>query len=132
MILWMSAELMADVGESYQICSNAIETKFNELISEENLLPLIDRWSFIAMILNENGPDYKEVVRRSDKGKEFEFRIKISHADFKNGNDAQRIELVIEALLCAVDLMVKFKVSPEDREKLKELLYKTKSELLRA
>ena len=132
MILWMSAELMADVGESYQICSNAIEAKFNELISEENLLPLIDRWSFIAMILNENGPDYKEVVRRSDKGKEFEFRLKISHADFKNGNDAQRIELVIEALLCAVDLMVKFKVSPEDREKLKELLYKTKSELLRA
>ena len=130
MILWMSAEMMADVGDLYGDSRKAIEAKFNELISEENLLPHIDQWAFIAMILNENGPDYKEVVRRHNKGKEFEFRLKISHADFKNGNDAQRIELVIEALSRAVDLMVKFKVSAEDREKLKALLYKTKDELL--
>lgn len=130
MILWMSAEMMADVADLYRDCRKAIEAKFNELISEENLLPHIDQWAFIAMILNENGPDYKEVVRNHIKRKVFEFRLKISHADFKSGNDAQRIELVIESLLRAVDLMVKFKVSAEDREKLKALLYKTKDELL--
>lgn len=121
--------MMLDVADAYRVCRKEIEAKFNSLISEDDLLPQVDKWAFIAILRDDENSIYQEVVKRSGNGKVLEFRLKISYVDFRDGNASQRMGLIFDALLRSIDLMAELCVLLEDREKLKGLLLKTKREL---
>ena len=70
MELWMSSEQMHECFENMQI-QREIKPKINELIKNCTLGDYVE-WAVITIILNENGPDYKEIIRRSLKNKELE------------------------------------------------------------
>ena len=62
MVLWMSAEQMEECGDANRSVRNEIEPRINELIKDCKLGDYRE-WAVITIILNENGPDYKEIVR---------------------------------------------------------------------
>lgn len=123
MKLWMSSEQMHECHENMDI-QREIKPRINELI-KDCALGDYREWAVITMILNEDGPDYKEVVRRSLKNKELEFRLKIDYYDFMKADYNHKKKLVLKLLLRSLDLMAKWKdIKFEEREKIKSLIIK--------
>ena len=121
MKLWMSAEQMSECYENMNIIRE-IEPRINELIKNCTLADYVE-WAVIDIILNENGPNYKEIVRRNLKDKELEFRLKINYYDFMNADYKVKKRYVLEVLLRSLDLMEKWKdIKLEEREKIKEII----------
>ena len=121
MKLWMSSEQMHECHENMNI-QREIKPIINELINDCTLGDY-DEWAVITIILNENGPDYKEIVRRSIKNKVLEFRLKIDYYDFMNGDYNHKKKLVLGVLLRSLDLMEKWKdIKLEERELIKKLI----------
>ena len=71
MVLWMSAEQMHECSDN-MVIQREIEPRINELIKDCKLGDYRE-WAVITIILNENGPDYKEIVRRSIKIRNLSF-----------------------------------------------------------
>ncbi|MBD5437185.1 MAG: hypothetical protein HDR37_01165 [Treponema sp.] len=121
MKLWMSAEQMSECYENMNIIRE-IEPRINELIKDCTLADYVE-WAVIDIILNENGPNYKEIVRRSLKNKELEFRLKIDYYDFMKADYNLKKRYVLEVLFKSLDLMAKWKeIKLEEREKIKEII----------
>jgi len=83
---------------------------------------------FIAIIREEDSPDFDEVVKKSAQGKELEFRLKIPHAEFLAASPADRIGLIFKALSLSVDLMAQLGVSTDTQKALREVLFRAESE----
>lgn len=129
MKLWMSSEQMHECEENIDII-NEIEPRINELIKDCTLGDYVE-WAVITIIINEKGPDYKEIVRRSLKNKELEFRLKIDYYDFIKADYKLKKKYVLEVLLKSIDLMEKWKeIKLEEREKIKSIISKEYSDLL--
>ena len=129
MKLWMSAEEMEECGKENSIIRNEIEPRINELIKHCKLGNYVE-WAVITIILNENGPDYKEIVRRSLKNKELEFRLKINYYDFMKADYKLKKRYVLEVLLRSLDLMGEWKeIKQEERERIKSLIREEYSEI---
>lgn len=121
MELWMSSEQMHECFENMQI-QREIKPKINELIKNCTLGDYKE-WAVITIILNENGPDYKEIIRRSLKNKELEFRLKIDYNEFMNSDYNHKKKLVLELLMRSLDLMEKWKdIKKEERESIKSII----------
>lgn len=122
MKLWMSAEEMEECGEDNSNIRREIVPRINGLIKNCTLADYVE-WAVITIILNENGPNYKEIVRRSLKNKELEFRLKIDYYEFMKTDFNGKKKLVLEVLLRSLDLMAKWKdISLEEREKIKQII----------
>lgn len=117
----MSSEQMTECSDN-QIIQREIKPRINELIKDCTLGDYVE-WAVITIILNENGPDYKEIVRRSLKNKELEFRLKIDYYEFMKADFNGKKKLVLEVLLRSLDLMEKWKdIKLEEREKIKSII----------
>lgn len=128
MKLWMSAEEMEECGEDNRAIRIEIEPRINELIKDCTLADYVE-WALITIILNENGPDYKEIVRRSLKNKVLEFRLKIDYYEFMKAGFNGKKRLVLEVLLRSLDLMAKWKeIKLAEREKIKNIIRKEYSD----
>ena len=129
MELWMSSEQMQECFENMRI-QREIKPRINELIKNCTLGDYKE-WTVITIILNENGPDYKEIIRRSLKNKELEFRLKIDYDEFMKSDYNQRKKLVIELLIRSLDLMEKWKdIKIDEREKIKLILQEEYKQIL--
>lgn len=129
MKLWMSAEQMSDCSDNQKI-QREIEPRINELIKDCSLGDYIE-WSVITIIINEKGPNYKEIVRRSLKNKVLEFRLNIDYYDFVKADYELKKKYVLEVLLKSIDLMEKWKeIKTEEREKIKLIIKKEYSSFL--
>lgn len=129
MKLWMSSEQMQECFENMQI-QREIKPKINELI-KHCTLGEYNVWNVITIVLNENGPNYKEIIRRSLKNRELEFRLKIDYDEFIKSNYEHKKKLVIELLLRSLDLMEKWKeIKKEEREKIKLIIEEEFKEIL--
>ncbi len=118
---WMSAEQMSECYENMDIIRE-IEPRINELIKDCTLGDYVE-WAVIDIILNERGPNYKEIVRRSLKRMELEFRLKIDYDDFMKADYNLKKRYVLEVLLRSLDLMAKWKdIKLEERERIKEII----------
>ena len=129
MKLWMSSEQMQECFENMRI-QREIKPKINGLI-KHCTLGEYNVWNVITIVLNENGPNYKEIIRRSLKNRELEFRLKIDYDEFIKSNYEHKKKLVIELLLRSLDLMEKWKeIKKEEREKIKLIIEEEFKEIL--
>lgn len=129
MKLWMSSEQMHECSDNQKI-QREIEPRINELIKNCKLGNYM-QWVVITIILNENGPDYKEIIRRSIKNKVLEFRLKIDYYDFMKADYKLKKKYVLEVLLKSIDCMDKWKdIKMEEREKIKFLIKQEYSDIL--
>lgn len=129
MELWMSSEQMHECFENMQI-QREIKPKINELIKNCTLGDYVE-WAVITIILNENGPDYNEIIRRSLKNKELEFRLKIDYNEFMNSDYNHKKKLVLELLMRSLDLMEKWKdIKKEERESIKSIIQEEFKDIL--
>jgi hypothetical protein len=129
MKLWMSAEIQADVSDAYREARKAVQEEVNHLLEGVSLAEKAEEWAFIAIILNEQSSGYKEIAKRSEKGKTLEFRLKIPHSDFLAASPSQRIGLVFDALSRSIALMEKLGVSAETQKQLREILSQAEKNL---
>ncbi len=121
MILWMSSEQMHECKDNMTI-QREILPRINELIKDCSLGNYLE-WDVITILLNENGPDYKEIVRRSLKERYLEFRLKIDYDDFMNTDYKGKKKLVLSVLLRSLDLMAKWKEIKElERDRIKNAI----------
>ena len=104
--LWMSAEIQRDVSPQYTAALNEMEPAINAIIETSDYGPLT-RWSFIAIVLDDDDPDYGEVKRYHKKTRVVEFRMKIDHATFKAADDLGKRKLIMAALLRSINEMPK-------------------------
>ena len=130
MKLWMSAEEMEECGEDNSNIRRDIEPRINELIKDCTLGDYT-LWCVITIILNENRPDYKEIIRRSLKNKDLEFRLKIDYNEFMNSDYNHKKKLVLELLMRSLDLMEKWKdIKKEERESIKSIIQEEFKDIL--
>lgn len=122
MILWMSGEIMADVSDAYRLCRKEIEAQVNKLLSLENFTSSIQEWAFVAILREEDSPDYDEIAKKTSRGKELEFRLKIPYLEFRDGSNVEKINLIINALERSVAMMGNLGVPSDDRKRISEVL----------
>jgi len=128
MRLWMSGEIQADVDSAYMKARNAIQYEVNRFLAAVSIPGKIDEWDFIAIIREEDSPDYTEVAKKSAQGKELEFRLKIRHAEFLAASPEERIGLIFKALSRSVDLMGQLGVSVETQNALRTVLFRAENQ----
>ena len=117
----MSSEQMHECEENIDII-NEIVPRINEVIKDCTLGNYVE-WAVITIILNEKGPNYKEIIRRSLKNNELEFRLKIDYNEFMKSDYNHKKKLVLEVLLHSLDLMEKWKeIKLEEREEIKSII----------
>lgn len=122
MVLWMSSEEMADLGDATSLIENEIEARINELIKDCKLGDY-KKWCLIVMVLDDRGPDWNERVRRSLKDKILEFRLKIDYDTYANSSFEGKKKLVIKLLLKSLDLMHKWKdIKKSEINTIKEII----------
>ena len=121
MKLWMSSEQMHECSDNQKI-QREIVPEVNQLI-ENCKLGNYKEWAVITIILNEKGPDYKEIIRRSLKNMELEFRLKIDYQAFIDADYDGKKRLVLELLLRSLDIMEKWKdIKLSEREEIKKII----------
>jgi hypothetical protein len=119
---WWSGEVQADVGNAYREAMKVIAAELNRLLDDLSFGEKAAQWAFIAIIRQEDSPDYDEVAKKSSRGKVLEFRLKIPHTEFLSANPSQRIALIFEALSRSVTLMGKLGVPTDTQSALRAIL----------
>ncbi|SUP85800.1 Imm44 family immunity protein [Yersinia wautersii] len=128
MNLWISGEIDENVSVFHRETRQFIEKEINEKLENINFSHDYEKWALVAMI-NKDVDWAGEVVKRHIKRKVLEFRLKIDHNEFLNGNFSQRANLFLDALQRSIDKMEDLGISLEDRNKLYGILASVKSEL---
>jgi hypothetical protein len=90
----------------------------------------VEQWAFIAIIRDEDSPDYGEIVKKSSRGKVLEFRLMIPHAEFLASRPRQKISLIFKALSRSVLMMENLGVSTETRRTLQAILSQAETALV--
>jgi hypothetical protein len=104
MEFWYSGEIEDDVGDAFGRASNEVEAVLNQELGGLAVGSELARWDSIPMIRPEEFSfDYPEVRRYRRKDKSIEFRLRIDHARFKQGDHAAQCGLLIESLLKSVE-----------------------------
>jgi hypothetical protein len=125
---WWSGETQADVGDAFAKTMKLISAELNRLLADVSFGGKAEQWAFIPIILEEDNPDYDEVVKRSSRGKVLEFRLKIPHAEFLAANPAEKAGLIFKALTRSVDLMGQLGVSTDTQNALREVLFRAENQ----
>jgi hypothetical protein len=118
MIIWISGEIMDDVGDGEMMARKLIEPAINNCIKDKDYGKGLVKWYYIAIILDSHGPPYKEITKYYKTKKEVEFRLKIDHEDFLSGNNAKKVWLMSESLLRSIKLMPEIGVKDVGFERL--------------
>jgi hypothetical protein len=124
---WWSGETQADIGETFAQTMRKIAAELNRLLAGVSFGGKVEQWAFIPIILEEDNPDYDEVVKKSSRGKVLEFRLKIPHAEFLAATPAERFGLLFKSLSRSVDLMAQLGVSTDTQKTLREVLFRAEN-----
>lgn len=131
MKLWMSGENEADIGDDARVVRNAIESVVNKFMDGQVFSDGFEKWAFVTIMLSEKFiSGFPEVAKVSSKGKVLEFRLRISHDDFKMASSVDKISMTIDALERSVGMMDKLKVSLGSQGKFLDIINKTRQALL--
>jgi hypothetical protein len=127
---WWSGEIQADVADTYTEAMKAVDVELNRLLDGVSLGWKVEQWAFIAIIRDEDSPDYGEIVKKSSRGKVLEFRLMIPHAEFLASRPRQKISLIFKALSRSVLMMENLGVSTETRRTLQAILSQAETALV--
>jgi len=119
--LWMSGEiqLKGEIHESYRLSKNIVEEEVNECIKEHNYGDGLKEWAYLSVILGEEiDPHYPEVKRYRKQKKEVEFRLKIDHQEFLQGDSKTHLRLLAQSVLRSLELMKDMHIKDLDLERL--------------
>ncbi|MEZ4300385.1 MAG: Imm44 family immunity protein [Polyangiaceae bacterium] len=119
---WISGEVEGDVYDDYSEASNEIETVVKTALSGIDLGASFKQLSLIPILLAGDDPDYGEVRKYHKKDRDFEFRLKISHAAFKAADALGQRQLIVENILRAVEEMKKMRIKDVDCAKLEQAI----------
>jgi Immunity protein 44 len=121
-VFWMSGEIEGDVYDSYRIARNEVEATILAGLQALDFGNGFKRLTLIPIIREVDHPDYDEVRRYHKRDRDFEFRLRISHAAFKVADAVGQRRLIVENILRAVDEMRKLRVKDVDCEKLEQAI----------
>lgn len=125
MKFWSSSEVSPRAADRLREIRNAVERAINTELPALPLAPQWNEWTW-AFIVTLFAPDvildYPERVRRDNKGKALEFRLRVDYAEFMAAAPDRQVDMFFEQLHRSVDLMAKYKVSVDDRVTLHDLL----------
>lgn len=107
MQLWMSSEMQANIADAYRASRKEIEKEVNLFIKDKDYGVGIEKWSYIAIIMEEESDDYGEIIKYHKNRKDFEFRLKIPHNEFLLADSSKQKKLIYESLMKSVILMEK-------------------------
>ena len=116
--IWMSGEIETDVADSYRSARNDIEPMINNVLALGEYGPNLRKWAFLAIILHQDDPRYKEVKKYRKKLREFESRLKIPYIAFKNAAPVHQRRLIISAMLRSISEMRTLEIPSVDYDKL--------------
>ena len=122
---WWSGEIQADVADSYREAMKAVDVELNRLLEGVSLEGKVEQWAFIAIIRNEDSPNYAEIATKTSSGKVLEFRLMIPHAEFLVSSPRQKISLIFKALSRSVLMMEGLGVPTDTRRTLQAILSQT-------
>ncbi len=108
--LWMSGEIQSDIADAYRSVRKDIEAAVNDALRPGDYGKGLDKWVVIAIIREEDHPDFDEIKKYRAKERKFESRLKVSHGAFKAADAMGRCKLIIEMLLRSVADMRKIGV----------------------
>jgi hypothetical protein len=125
MILWMSAEVYAELADDLAILRNSIVKQINEHLKEieyenENL----KCWDIIITLRDDDV--FKEIIKYRKKKKDTDFHLKMDYAAFKNGDTQQRRNLIYDMLVRSLDILEEKGIT--DLEPVREIINKSRDE----
>jgi len=113
MKLWMSGELQADIADAYREVRREIEASVNAKLQDSFPDGPFEEWTVIPIILAEDDPMFAEFSKKHVKSKALEFRLKIDHERFLNGDLRERRVLVLDMLERCIGMMAKMGLSQD-------------------
>jgi hypothetical protein len=122
MILWMSAEIQADVNDAYSVVRSHVLPEVNSILQTFPGPESVAEWAYLAIILKDGPRDYGEVAKLHRKRKVAEFRLKIPHGEFQSASDASRHGMVLRSLVRSLGMMNSIGVRDLDVDTLTGLL----------
>ncbi|WP_414830474.1 Imm44 family immunity protein [Alteromonas sp. H39] len=106
----LSGEIDESVSKQFQKASSVVQLKLEDFLSERDYGSEVNELNIIPIIVDipeemEKQGWYKErkLFRRATHSSDF--RLRISYKDFLNGNDEQRISLLIDNIITAIDIL---------------------------
>jgi hypothetical protein len=120
--LWISGEIMADIGDDFRLAANEVEAELNARLISEHFGDGFGSLNLIPIVLDETGPPYGEVRRYHKRRRDFEFRLRIPHDAFKQADPTMKRRLIVENVLQAVEEMKGMRVRDVYCDKLDEAI----------
>jgi hypothetical protein len=112
---WMSGEIQNDVGDYYRIARNIIEPVLNQCVEGKSYGEGLKEWAYLAIILKPGIDEYyPEIKRYRKKKREVEFRLKIDHAKFLEGDSKMHLKLLSQSVLRSLELMKEMNIKNFD------------------
>ncbi|MPT00509.1 MAG: hypothetical protein E2581_18700 [Pseudomonas sp.] len=133
MKVWMSSEKEALVGKAEHAARNKIEPVINRILDKVNLVGDLEKWSVIFIIMRDEWLEgYPELKRYHKAKKDVELRVQLPFSEFRDADENQQVNLLLDALLRSVDMMGEMKnlkLKYEDCYLLKEVIERARLEL---
>lgn len=133
MKVWMSSEKEALVGKAEHAARNKIEPVINRILDKVNLVGDLEKWSVTFIIMRDEWLEsYPELKRYHKAKKDVELRVQLPFSEFRDADENQQINLLLDALLRSVDMMGEMKnlkLKYEDCYLLKEVIERARLEL---
>ena len=118
MIIWMSGELQADIGDACAAAQNEMEHVMNLALKGTDYSGgQIVKWALIPTILNSRflkSTGYAEIRKYHKKRRVIEFRLRIDHDSFKAADDAGKRRLIFEMILRSIEEARQMKIPAFD------------------
>ncbi|MBV4536789.1 Imm44 family immunity protein [Pseudomonas urmiensis] len=131
MMFFMSGEIDADLGPDEHIARNSIKPVIRKLMHHLSFDSNILEWSFISVILSDQFiTHYPEVAKLNKRNRTMEFRLHISHQEFKVAAPKKQISMILDTIERSISLMEQMEISETDRQKFASILNSAKNALL--
>lgn len=142
MKFWESAEVSGNGRQFIKEFVRIVEQKINLELSKSILSVEFKDWdwTFIAIIMKDSNylidgidKNYKEIIKKSNKNKVFEFRLRIPYAELKYSNTKSRIELYFFALKRCFnsDIQKKWNLPENDVKTIQNILKNVENEIIK-
>lgn len=117
---WMSGEIQGDIDDgSFILVRKTVEEAVTQSIEDKSYGQGLKLWAYLAIILEPNTDRYyPEVKRYSKRKKEVEFRLKIDHQQFLQGDRQTHLRLLSESVLRCLELMRDMHIKGLDLDRL--------------